>query len=67
MSAILLGNLLGRFALSYALIWLVMWLMLARLGWRDAFRRTNHWTGLVATTTTFLIGLIATQTNGTPP
>ena len=64
MTPFLLGNLLGRLALSYALIWLVMWLMLARLDWRDAFRRTNHWTGLVATTTTFLIGLIATQSNG---
>jgi hypothetical protein len=67
MSAFLLGNLLGRFILSYALIWIVMWLMLARLDWRDAFRRTNHWTGLVAITTTFLIGLIATQSNGAAP
>lgn len=60
MTAYLLGNLLGRFALSYAAIWLVMWL-LARLNWRDAFQRTNHWTGLIATTTTFLIGLIANE------
>ncbi|WP_129781289.1 hypothetical protein [Peristeroidobacter soli] len=67
MSAYLLGNLIGRFVLSYALIWLVMFLMLSRLKWRDAFRRTNHWTGLVATTTTFLIGLIAAQTNGAGP
>jgi formate/nitrite transporter FocA (FNT family) len=59
MTAYLLGNLLGRLALSYALIWVLMFLMLARLDWREAFKRTNHWTGLVATTTTFLIGLIA--------
>lgn len=64
MSAYLLGNLVGRFVLSYAVIWLVMWLMLARLNWRDAFRRTNHWSGLIATTTIFLIGLIAAQSNG---
>jgi hypothetical protein len=64
MNAYPLGNLIGRFALSYALIWLVMFLMLSRLNWRDAFRRTNHWSGLVATTTTFLIGLIA---HGTGP
>lgn len=67
MTAYLLGNLLGRLALSYALIWLVMLLMLARLNWREAFRRTNHWSGLVATTTTFLIGLIATQSDGAAP
>ena len=67
MTTYILGNLLGRFALSYALIWLVMWLTLARLSWRDAFRRTNHWSGLIATTTTFLIGLIAMQVNGAAP
>lgn len=67
MIAYLFGNLLGRFILSYALIWLVMWLMLARLSWRDAFRRTNHWTGLVATTTTFLIGMIGAQSTGAAP
>ena len=59
MTAYLLGNLIGRFVLSYALIWLVMFLMLSRLNWRDAFKRTHHWGGLVAMTTTFLIGLIA--------
>jgi dolichyl-phosphate-mannose--protein O-mannosyl transferase len=59
MTAYLLGNLVGRFALSYVLVWVVMFLMLSRLNWREAFRRTNHWSGLVATTTTFLIGLIA--------
>ena len=64
MSAYVLGNLIGRFALSYALIWLVMWLMLARFDWRDAFRRTNHWSGLIATTTVFFIGHIAAQSNG---
>lgn len=64
MSGYLVGNLIGRFVLSYALIWLVMWLMLARLSWRDAFRRTNHWSGLTAATTIFLIGLIAAQSGG---
>lgn len=66
MTAHLLGNLIGRFALSYALIWFLMFLMLSRLNWHDAFRRTNHWSGLVATTTTFLLGLIAAQ-NGAGP
>jgi hypothetical protein len=64
MSAYALGNLVGRFVLSYALIWFVMWLMLAKLNWRDAFRRTHHWSGLIATTTLFLIGLISTAEAG---
>ena len=64
MSAYGLGNLIGRLVAAYALIWLVMWLMLARFSWRDAFRRTNHWSGLVATTTVYLIGLIAAQSTG---
>jgi len=37
------------------------------LSWRDAFRRSHHWSGLVATTTTFLIGLIAAHANGAGP
>jgi hypothetical protein len=64
MSAYLIGNLLGRLALSYALVWLATWLLLAKLNWGDAFRRTNHWSGLTATTTLFLLGLIAAKANG---
>ena len=67
MTPYIFGNLLGRFALSYALIWLIMFLMLSRLNWRDAFRRSHHWSGLIATTTTFLIGLIAAQSSGAGP
>jgi hypothetical protein len=64
MTAYLLGNVIGRLALCYAIIWLAMWMGLARLSWRDAFRRTNHWTGLTATGTAFLLGLIAAQSSG---
>ncbi len=64
MTAYLLGNLLGRFVLSYALVWLVIFLMLSRLNWRDAFRRSHHWSGLITTTTTFLVGILA---NGAVP
>ncbi|HEY0942442.1 MAG TPA: hypothetical protein VGE08_20280 [Steroidobacter sp.] len=67
MSAYLLGNLLGRLVLSYALVWLLLCLTVARLNWREAFRRTNHWSGLSASITTFLIGLIAAQPNGLSP
>lgn len=67
MTAYVLGNLLGRFVLSYALVWLAMCLTLSRLNWRGALQRTNHWSGLIATTSTFLIGLIATHTHGASP
>ena len=60
MTAYLIGNTLGRLILSYAIIWLALWLGLARLNWRDAFRRTHHWTGLAATTTIFFLGLAHT-------
>lgn len=63
-TAYLVGNTLGRLALSYAIIWIAIFLGIAKLCWRDAFRRTNHWTGLTATTTIFFLGLIAEQSNG---
>jgi hypothetical protein len=64
MTAYLIGNIIGRLTLSYAIIWLAIWLGLAKLNWRDAFRRTHHWTGLAATTMAFLLGLIAAQSHG---
>jgi hypothetical protein len=64
MTAYLIGNAIGRLVLSYAIIWIAIWLGLAKLSWRDAFRRTNHWTGLAAATTIFLLGLIAAQSGG---
>lgn len=67
MTAYLIGNVLGRFALSYAIIWLAIWFGIARLNWRDAFRRTHHWSGLIAITTGVLLGLIAAQSNGGAP
>jgi hypothetical protein len=58
MTAYAIGNLLGRLALSYALVWFATWFLLARLNLRDSVRRTNHWSGLTATTTIFLLGLM---------
>lgn len=66
MTAYVLGNLLGRFVLSYALIWFTC-LTLSRLSCRGAFQRANRWSGLIATTTTFLIGLIAMHSHGAAP
>lgn len=61
MTTYLIGNIIGRLALSYAITWLAIWLGLARLNWRDTFRRTRHWVSLTATTTIFLLGLMAAQ------
>jgi hypothetical protein len=57
MTAYLIGNAIGRLTLIYAIIWLAIWLGIARFNWRDAFRRTNHWTGLAATMTIFFLSL----------
>jgi hypothetical protein len=67
MTSYLIGNILGRFALSYAIVWLAIWLGIAKFNWRDAFRRTHHWTGLTAITTSLFLGLIAAQSDGVAP
>jgi hypothetical protein len=67
MTAYLLGNLLGRLAISYVIVWLATWLLLARLDWRATFRRTTHWIGLLATAVTFLLGLLTTLSTGAAP
>jgi hypothetical protein len=67
MTTYIIGNGIGRLILSYAIIWVAIWIGLARLNWRDAFRRTNHWTGLTAITTTCLLGLIAAHSSGIEP
>lgn len=59
MTAYIIGNLIGRLAMSYAIIWIAVWLGLAKRSWRDAFRRTHHWIGLTSITTIFFLGLIA--------
>lgn len=59
MTAYIIGNIIGRVALSYAIIWIAIWLGVARRNWRDAFRRANHWLGLTSITTIFFLGLIA--------
>ena len=64
MTAYLFGNIIGRLALSYAIIWIGIFLGLAKLSWRDAFRRTNHWGGLTAVATISFLGLFAAYPNG---
>ena len=64
MTTYLLGNIIGRLVLSYAIIWIGIFLGLAKLSWRDAFQRTNHWGGLTAVAAISLLGLFAAYPNG---
>jgi dolichyl-phosphate-mannose--protein O-mannosyl transferase len=64
MTTYLLGNLTGRFALSYALVWIVLFAAMSKFSWREAFRRTHHWSGLTAVVTLFLLAIIASQPSG---
>lgn len=59
MSLYVLGNFLGRLAVSYALVWLFMWLIMSRLNWRQAFRNTHRWYGVLAVIVIFLMGVLA--------
>ncbi|WP_114970022.1 hypothetical protein [Rhodoferax ferrireducens] len=52
----ILGNLLGRAAISYALVWLACWL-LSRLNWRVAFKRSTRWYSLLAVVLLTLLGM----------
>jgi hypothetical protein len=63
MSAYLIGNLLGRLVVSYALVWLVMFLC-TRLRWRNAFRHTHRWFGVLGIGVIFLLG-VAISVSGT--
>ncbi|MDX9996146.1 MAG: hypothetical protein RBS28_12560 [Rhodocyclaceae bacterium] len=56
MSAYIIGNVLGRLVASYALVWLVMFIG-TRLRWRNAFRNTHRWFGILSIGVIFLIGV----------
>jgi len=64
MSLYLIGNLLGRLAISYALVWLVIWLVFSHREWRAAFRKTHRWYGLVTVVALFAVGIAASVANG---
>lgn len=64
MSAYLLGNLLGRLVMSYFIVWFVLWLFFAKRQWREAFRKTRRWYGVVAVAVVFLLGVFAVASQG---
>jgi len=57
----ILGNLLGRAAISYALVWVVCWLA-SRFNWRMAFKRSGRWYSLLAVLLLTLFGMGAAIT-----
>lgn len=64
MSAYLIGNLLGRFIVSYAVVWVVIWLAFSQRQWRQAFRNTHRWYGLLSVMVIFLIGVFTATAKG---
>ena len=58
MTAYLIGNLLGRLAVSYLIIWLVMFLVFSGFDCRQAFTRTHRWYGVLSVAAVFFLGLI---------
>jgi hypothetical protein len=56
-TAYLLGNLLGRLVVSYLLVWIAC-LLFSRLNWREAFRHTHKWYGIVGVAVLFSLGLL---------
>ena len=63
MSGYIIGNVLGRLAISYLLIWLVMWLVFARRDWRVAFSRAHRWYGLLSVCVVFSLGLVGAMSS----
>jgi hypothetical protein len=58
MSSYLVGNLLGRLFISYVIVWTAM-LLVSRIDWRNSFRRTHRWYGVMSIATVYALGMIA--------
>jgi formate/nitrite transporter FocA (FNT family) len=58
MSAAILGNILGRLAISWFLVWTFVWLVTPKKNWREAARRTCRGYGIASVLTLFLLGLL---------
>lgn len=56
MTLYLVGNFFGRLAVSYGLVWLAM-LLIAKLDWRQAFKKTHRWYGLASVVIVLLLGI----------
>lgn len=64
MSAYLVGNLLGRLFFSYVFVWLLMFIVASRFEWRQAFRRTHKWYGLLTVVALFAVGIAGALRQG---
>ena len=56
MTAYSLGNLVGRLMFSYLVVWLVC-LVFARGDWREAFRYSRTWKGVLGLVVVFVLGI----------
>lgn len=58
MSPYLVGNLAGRLLISYVIVWTAM-LLASRIDWRNSFRRTHRWYGVMSIATVYALGVFA--------
>lgn len=58
MSSYVFGSLCGRLFISYVIVWVAM-LLASKIDWRNAFRRTHRWYGLMSAATVYALGLVA--------
>jgi hypothetical protein len=58
-----LGNFLGRAAISYVLIFLVCWAF-SRFSWRLAFKRSGRWYSVLAVVVVTLLGMAVPLSRG---
>jgi formate/nitrite transporter FocA (FNT family) len=60
MNAAILGNLVGRLAISWFIVWTFVWLVTPKKNWREAVRRTWRGYGIAAVLALFVLGLLPT-------
>ena len=58
MSSYLLGNMAGRLLISYVIVWIAM-LLVSWVDWRNSFRRTHRWYGVMSIVALYALGVIA--------
>ena len=61
MTVYVVGNLMGRLAISYVIV-LAGMLLASRIDWRRAFSRTHRWYGAASVAAVFSIGLAMATT-----
>ena len=63
MNTYLIGNLLGRLAVSYLIVWVVLF-AIGHFDARAAFARSRRWYGLLAVAAVFTLGVAGALSRG---